>query len=265
MYDLTLVKQNGGVYIDSREVAAVIGKQHGHLMRDIHGYVKTMEKVTQSNFGVSDFFIESTYFDRTGRELPCYLISRLGCDLIANKLTGEKGVLFTCAYVTKFRAMEAAERAELEAQVAKPTPRLGEYNAAARLIVRALQNFGTTPERIVLFLKGLYEPIGISITADDEITDIPHTYTAKQIAKIHGIFSHNGNPHYQAVACILNENILINEKHKTVITTDYGNHIGISVRYDDYAALAVKDWLAENGYPREIYGFERTYYVLYKN
>ena len=50
MTDLTLIKKNGGVYIDSREVAEMLGKQHGHLMRDIHKYVATMGKITQSNF-----------------------------------------------------------------------------------------------------------------------------------------------------------------------------------------------------------------------
>src|SRR5690606_23636378 len=31
---------------------------------------------------------------------------RKGCDMVANKMTGEKGVLFTAAYVTKFEEME---------------------------------------------------------------------------------------------------------------------------------------------------------------
>ena len=62
MNELTIIKRSGGNYVDSREVAEVIGKQHGHLMRDIRGYIETMEKTTQSNFGVSDFFLESSYF-----------------------------------------------------------------------------------------------------------------------------------------------------------------------------------------------------------
>jgi len=38
--------------------------------------------------------------------LPCYLITKKGCDMVANKMTGEKGVLFTATYVTKFDEME---------------------------------------------------------------------------------------------------------------------------------------------------------------
>jgi len=263
MYDLTVIKQNGGAYIDSREVAEAIGKRHHHLLRDINGYIKIMRESTKTNFGFSEFFLESSYFDSTGRELPCFLLSKMGCEMVANKLTGEKGVLFTAAYVAKFNAMEAAERAELEALAALRAPRLGEYNACARIIVRALQNMGATAERIVGFLKGVYEPLGITVADDDEIDDAPQMYTAKQIAKMHGVYSVNGNLHPQAVACILNENLFVGDKHKTVVTADYGDHIGVSVRYDEYAAQAVEDWIIEHGCPSEIYGFERTYHVLY--
>lgn len=73
---------------------------------------------------VSDFFIPSTYTDETGRTLPCFLCTRLGCDMIANKMTGEKGTLFTAAYVTKFRRMEKelATRHALR-EVGKPVQR----------------------------------------------------------------------------------------------------------------------------------------------
>ena len=54
----------------------------------------------------ANFFVPSTYLDAQNQERPCYLITRKGCDMVANKMTGEKGVLFTAAYVTKFEEME---------------------------------------------------------------------------------------------------------------------------------------------------------------
>jgi Rha family phage regulatory protein len=263
MNDLTLTKQNGVAYIDSREVAEVIGKNHKDLLRDIRGYIKIMEKSIERNFAPNDFFLESSYVDSIGRTLPCYLLSKMGCEVCSNKLSGAKGVLFTAAYVAVYNRMEAAERAALEELVKKPVHRLGEYNACARIIVRALRNSGAASERIVGFLKNIYEPLGIEVAADDDADGAPRIYTAKQIARMYGVYSHNGNPHYQAVSCIINENLLIGENHKTVTATDYGNHVGISVRYDEYAARAVGEWLCDNGYPAEIYGFARTFYVLY--
>lgn len=105
MNQLNVINHNGQLLVDSREVAEMVAKQHSHLMRDIKGY---SEILTASNFGLSDFFIESSYQDRTGRTLPCYLLTKKGCDMVANKLTGEKGVLFTATYVSKFEQMEQA-------------------------------------------------------------------------------------------------------------------------------------------------------------
>jgi len=129
MNPLTILNHNGVEVVDSREVAAAIDKRHDHLIRDISQYVNILEKagvpkvaeinapnfgevnernfapVTAPNFGVSDFFIKSSYLDGKGETRPCYFLTRKGCDMVANKLTGEKGVLFTAAYVTAFERM----------------------------------------------------------------------------------------------------------------------------------------------------------------
>ena len=90
--------------LDSREVAEMVGKQHKHLLRDINGYIENMKQGTEPKVGLSaaelkiepsEFFIPSTYTDSTGRELPCFLVTKKGCEFIANKLTGEKGTKFT--------------------------------------------------------------------------------------------------------------------------------------------------------------------------
>ncbi|SDO87183.1 Rha family transcriptional regulator [Clostridium gasigenes] len=103
MNNLTIVNKEGHLMVDSREVATMVEKEHKHLMRDIKGY---QEILGQSNFGLTNFFIESTYITSQNKELPCYLLTRKGCDMVANKMTGEKGVLFTAEYVTQFEEME---------------------------------------------------------------------------------------------------------------------------------------------------------------
>ena len=105
---LTVINHNGIEVVDSREVAEMTGKEHRHLIRDIRGYAEIIENSTEPNFGLSDFFIPNTYMDSTGRTLPCYLLTKKGCDMVANKMTGEKGVLFTAAYVTAFEKMREA-------------------------------------------------------------------------------------------------------------------------------------------------------------
>lgn len=105
---MTVKNAHGQQAIDSREVAEMVEKNHKELLRDIRKYVEIMEKsaeVSQRKIAPSDFFIESS-FENRGKEYPCYLITKKGCDMIANKLTGEKGVLFTAAYVTAFEEMQ---------------------------------------------------------------------------------------------------------------------------------------------------------------
>jgi len=263
MFELTIIKQSGGAYIDSREVAEIIGKRHDNLLRDIAGYIKTMRKSNALNFEVVRFFLESSYLDTKGETRPCYLLSKMGCEMVANKLTGEKGVLFTAAYVSKFNEMEQRERAELEVLAAMPAPRLGEINACARIIVRGMKNYNASPERIIEFLKEIYEPFGITVAIDSNNEDVPRWYKAADIATICGIYSLYGNPHSQAVACILNENLFISEEHKRVVTEDYGAFTSVSVRYDDFALNEVLQWLIEYELPNDIYGFDRTYHVQY--
>jgi len=100
---LTVFNHDGRLVIDSREVAAMVGKRHDNLLRDIQGYV---EILVSSNLRAQEFFIYHAYIDTQGKERPCFLLTRKGCEMVANKMTGEKGVLFTAAYVTKFEEME---------------------------------------------------------------------------------------------------------------------------------------------------------------
>lgn len=104
MNELKLVVENGKLVADSREVAEMIGKRHDHLVRDINGYVDVIG--TEPNFGVSDFFIKSSYRDGSGKSNVCYKLTKQGCEMVANKLTGKKGIMFTAVYVQRFNDME---------------------------------------------------------------------------------------------------------------------------------------------------------------
>lgn len=105
MNELKVFNFNNVDVVDSREVAVMVGKSHAHLMRDIDGYAKILEESSESKFGLADFFIPSTYKDAQEKSRPCYLLTKKGCDMVANKMTGEKGVRFTAAYVTAFEKM----------------------------------------------------------------------------------------------------------------------------------------------------------------
>jgi Rha family phage regulatory protein len=256
MYDLTIIKQNGGAYIDSREIAEVIGKRHHDLLRDIRGYIKIMGKFNESKIACVDFFLESSYEDAKGETRPCYLLSKMGCELVANKFTGEKGVLFTAAYVKKFNEMEAAEReAEIKSHA---KPRLSEFNGAVKNVLSGMSQCYTPPNRVMNFLCGVYEPLGIEVIPFYE-DDYYGYYTVTEIASYLGIYSDTGRPHGHAVSAIISK--LENHAHHAV-AVPYGL-VGVTLRYDGYIVEAVRNWIADNNSPREVpyQGFD--YHIYY--
>lgn len=114
----TLCKKEKEVQtISSLEVAEMMGVPHAEILKKLEGTIKAdgsikqvgiIPVLTQGNFPVSNYFIESTYIDSSGKKNKCYNCTKMGCDFLANKFTGEKGIIFTAKYVDKFDAMEKA-------------------------------------------------------------------------------------------------------------------------------------------------------------
>lgn len=99
-------------YIDSREVAEMVGKDHRKLLRDIRNYISMLDEINKeqnpkTKIGLSDFFIESSYYvEGQSRSYPCYKVTLKGCEFIAHKLTGQKGTEFTALYINRFHEMK---------------------------------------------------------------------------------------------------------------------------------------------------------------
>lgn len=134
MNDLKVFNFNEVDVVDSREVARLVERNHKDLLRDIRGYVKIMEESNERKIAPVDFFIPSTYQDGKGETRPCYLITKKGCDMVANKMTGEKGVLFTATYVSAFEKMRE------QAQAAFQSPASKELKAIFMLDNRTVQH-----------------------------------------------------------------------------------------------------------------------------
>ncbi|HBF2100927.1 TPA: phage regulatory protein/antirepressor Ant, partial [Clostridioides difficile] len=83
--------------------------RHWEVLRKLEGTEKTkgiIDILNDNNFVVVDYFIKSTYLDSKNESRPCYNVTKLGCDFLANKFTGEKGIIFTARYVRRFNEME---------------------------------------------------------------------------------------------------------------------------------------------------------------
>lgn len=131
----------GKKVIDSREVAEMVGRGHNELMKTIRTYIGYLDEGENPHI---EFFIESTYTDSLGRSKPNFLITKKGCDMIANKLTGKKGTLFTAAYVTAFEEM--AE--QLKADHVPPRVSPGGVAQLINVTRRIMMDCGDTPQDI---------------------------------------------------------------------------------------------------------------------
>lgn len=101
--------------ITTIEISEMMDTPHYEILKKLDGTFNTDRSVkqvgiisvlTHGDFPVSDYFTESSYRDTSGKRNKCYNVTRLGCDFIANKFTGEKGILFTARYVKRFHEMQ---------------------------------------------------------------------------------------------------------------------------------------------------------------
>ena len=102
--------------ISTLEIADMLGVEHKRIIRKLEGDKDRkgyLQILTEAQMGLSEYFVPSSYKDTSGRENKCYMVTRLGCDFLANKFTGEKGVIFTAKYVKRFNEMEKALKPKL--------------------------------------------------------------------------------------------------------------------------------------------------------
>lgn len=93
------------IRISSREVADMMEySRHGDLIEKIENINKVFEN---GKVRYQEYWIESSYkVEGNNKSYKEYLITKRGCEFIANKSTGEKGVIFTHKYMEKFEEME---------------------------------------------------------------------------------------------------------------------------------------------------------------
>ena len=160
MNELKVHDFHGKRVVDSRDVAQMVGRNHNELLKTIRSYCEYLD---QGEIAQVNFFIESTYIAGNGQEQPNYLITKKGCDMIANKMTGKKGVLFTAAYVTAFEEMRQALTA---APVRVSFPEGVSLSGLAKLISvtrRVMLDAGSSPYDVCGMVRETFGAVGFPV------------------------------------------------------------------------------------------------------
>lgn len=125
--------------ISTREVAEMMGKEHKRVLRMLEGdttHKGIIPVLTETQMGLSEFFRESTYIDDSGKKNKCYMCTKKGCDMLAHKMTGEKGILFTAKYINRFYDMETKLKFYKEKELIEANKRLEENIEKAQSLWR---------------------------------------------------------------------------------------------------------------------------------
>lgn len=154
--------------IDSREVAEMLGKEHKYVLRDIEGtddVVGIIPTLIGANLHSSKYFIESSYKDARNRIQKCYLVTKMGCELLGNKQQGEKGILFTAKYVERFNQMEQA--------IKNPVPQIQNLDLANQMmnIAQGTYQMGQVVQGILQSIGTIQTYVQDSIQAKDHQID----------------------------------------------------------------------------------------------
>ena len=112
MYNLTNTDTKDKT-ISSVEIARMMNVSHKNILQKLEGSDRNgkhtegiIETLSRLNFQPSDFFIKSNYTNERGKTYTCYDCTHKGCEFLAHKFSGEKGILFTAQYIDRFHEME---------------------------------------------------------------------------------------------------------------------------------------------------------------
>jgi Rha family phage regulatory protein len=131
-----VVVKDGRVFATTRDIAALFGKRHDHVLDTVR---KIVGKTTTPDFSgvgqnqhVNAWFREYRWVDGIGKEQTAYEVTEEGFSLLAMGFTGEKALEFKIRLIRRFKELEA----QVRAQAAPPAADL--FGAPAPVIAESL-------------------------------------------------------------------------------------------------------------------------------
>ena len=233
--------------IDSREVARMMGKEHREILDYIEGnknrnITSIAEVLLRQDVPVSDYFIESSYLNNNVKG-KCYLVTKKGCELLGNKQQGEKGILFSLAYVERFNAMEK----ELNSKSVHQYPELAKEDELILSVVK-----GATPLDRATALQEYTALITDKATAPlkEELTQVTSELTGKTefIDDINDCFTFTKVKEYNKQLLRDRKDIVLSTAKLNEVAAELGipvNKIDNPIEYSPYRRV--------NAYPRKVW------------
>ncbi|GAA0715543.1 hypothetical protein GCM10008904_32530 [Paraclostridium ghonii] len=191
MRNLQLVN-NEEIRISTRDIAEMLEMRHDSILVKLDGRKDRrgiIDILTDHQLTVSDYFIENTYIDASGKSNKEYLVSKMGCDFLANKFQGEKGMIFTAKYVKKFHTMQNTLK-----EVSVESYMIEDPIARAQAWIREQQEKKEVELKLIHTSKVLDEVVNNNITFEafnkelSKILNITARHINTEIGYVYGSF-----------------------------------------------------------------------------
>lgn len=238
----TLVVQNNNTGVDvkrisSREVAEMMEVQHPHLLSKTDKITKTL---TNQKIDALKYWIEGTYKDKKGEQRREYLVSKEGCEFLAHKSTGEKGILFTHRYMERFKEMEQIIDQQTQMINKQYEDRLDRLES---MVTTMVKSFNEVVEKLVTTAKVVEQPKSEQISFINTPLRTPYTATkiGKQINRKPEIINKVAASH--GIITKTNNGWVLNKKYEEAgygKTCNDGQWKGTFVRYSEKGAQEIK-------------------------
>ena len=108
-------KDNNAQMMTTVEIAEMMGMSHKNILRKLEGRTEkgkhidgVLDILDRHHLEPVEYFIKSAYTDTKGEERLCYKCTRKGCEFLAHKFQGEKGIEFTIMYIERFHERKEA-------------------------------------------------------------------------------------------------------------------------------------------------------------
>lgn len=95
------------------DISEMMGMSHKNVLRKIDGREidnkhaeGIIDILNELQLEPVEYFVESYYIDSKGEKRKCYNVTRKGCEFLAHKFQGKKGIVFTARYIERFHQME---------------------------------------------------------------------------------------------------------------------------------------------------------------
>lgn len=88
MNDIQISENKEELTLTTIDIADMMEMPHWQILRKLDGTKKIkgiIQILGDNKIVVTDYFIPSTYLSEQNKEMPCYKVTRMGCEFLANK------------------------------------------------------------------------------------------------------------------------------------------------------------------------------------